>query len=137
MPVVLQSSQYPDVRRAVNPTLDDVAIPDAVIASEVYAGRAARYIERAVVNAAGRTGAEATAVQRATMYKTAALLAEMMPEIKQSKLPDQEAIFDTYSRKERALALNKIVDEEVGLLNSVRATLVRPTFFTLATGTRY
>jgi hypothetical protein len=137
MPLVLATSQYPDVRRAVNPTLDDVAIPDSIIASEVYSGRAARYVEAAVTNAAGRTGAEATAVQRAIMYKTAANIAEMMPEIKQSKLPDQEAIFDTYTRTERARLLNQIVEQEIATLNSARRTLVRPTFFTLATGSRY
>lgn len=134
MPLVLAESQYPDVRRAVNPTLDDVAIPNAVIASEVYSGRAARYVERAVVNALARTGEEAKAIQRAIMYKTAANLAEMMPELKQTKLPDQEAIFDTYTRTERAARLNKLAEEEIVALNSSRKALDLPTLFGLATG---
>lgn len=135
MPLVLSPSLYPDVRRAVNPSLDDVAIPDSVIASEPFSKRAARYVERAVVNAEARVGEEAASVQRAILYKTAANLAEMLPELKQTKLPDQEAIFDTYSRKERAALLNKIVEEEIVALNSSRKALVRPTLFTLATGT--
>lgn len=134
MPLVLNVSQYPDVRRAVNPMLDDAAIPDAVIASEVYSGRAARYIERAVVNAAGRAGDEAAAVQRALMYKTAANIAAFLPEIKQTKLPDQEAIFDTSTRKDRAALLNSIVEEEIAVLNASRPALAFPTLFTLATG---
>lgn len=134
MALVLDTAEYDEVRRAVNPTLDIAALPDALIASDVYSGRAARYVDRMVTNAEARIGEEAVSVQRAVRYKTAAYLAEMLPEVKQSQLPDQEVTFDTFSRKERAAILNRMADEEIVALNATRVEITRPTFFTLAAG---
>lgn len=130
MALSLDSNQYDEVRRAVNPTLDIEALPDSLIASDVYAGRAARYVERMVPGALDAD----PVVQRAIRYKTAAFLAEMLPEVKSSQLPDQEIMFDTYSRDQRAARLHAMATEEIVALNSARAEAVLPTFFTIATG---
>ena len=134
MAVVLEPTRYDDVRRALDPSIPLDGIPDEVIASKVYSGRAERYVDTNVPGAELKTGDELELVQMALVYKTAAFLSEALPTIKQTKLPDQEAIFDTYNRDQRTAKLNRMASEVIGLLNAASRRIEFPTLFTVAQG---
>jgi len=71
---ILTSADYPAVRRLVDTQLSAIDLPDAVISEIVYHDAAEAWIVNRDPDAATRTGAEASAVKRATLYWLASLL---------------------------------------------------------------
>lgn len=136
MALELSALLYEDVRRVLDPTVESEAFSDELIASDFYSGRASRWVVAAIPTAESLTGSAGQAVQRALVYKTAAYLAERLPVVKQTKLPDQEAIFDTYDRGSNARSLHRMADEalaEASATITTKASLI-PSLFTVADG---
>ena len=71
----LTSTEYPSIRAVLDVSLDSTVLPDATIALDVFQGAAEADVERQDPSWASRTGAEATAIQQAAIYYTAARIA--------------------------------------------------------------
>ncbi len=76
---LLSVNDYPDVRRALDATLDERLLPSSVIGSPIYLGEAERKVIARLPGAAALTGAEASTVRVATIFTLAALVAPVVP----------------------------------------------------------
>lgn len=93
MAYLLPVNRYDDIRRAVDPTLEDEAIPDEVISSPVYLGEAERWARGLDVLAATRSGDEQEALYMGIIYYTAALISPMIPQSKQANMAGHAVTF--------------------------------------------
>lgn len=91
MAFLLPAIRYPDIRRILDPTLGDAAIPVELIESDLYLGEAERWVVRVDSLAATRTGEEQKAVFRAIIYYTAALISPGLPQTKQENMAGHSA----------------------------------------------
>lgn len=136
---ILPESRYDDVRAALDPTLDDAALPSEVIGSDVYQGAAERWLLALDPLAATRTGLEKDAVERALVYQIAGLLSPAVPITRQINLAGQSQTFaPSETGPERtARLLGAAFGEVVGYLPSVAdAAIVSPVIFTTVSGQR-
>lgn len=106
MAFVLPRSRYDDIRRAVDPMLDDEAIPDDTIESAVYLGAAERWAKATDVAWASRVADEQESLYLAIIYYTAGLLSPQVPQAKQVNMAGHNATI-TYGEtaKERTARL--------------------------------
>lgn len=81
MPVILTDESYPEVRAALDVTLEADRLPDSVIAMGPYQGDAEREAAAAVPGWASLTGDQAERFRVAVVLKTAARIAPAMPAI--------------------------------------------------------
>lgn len=93
MAYMLPESKFDEVRRAVDPTLDDGAIPDELIASPLYLGRAEKWVRSYDAQAADRTGVQQEDIHLAIILKTASLLSPGIPQTKQTNMAGHSATF--------------------------------------------
>lgn len=91
MAFLLPTNRYPDIRRILDPTLGDAAIPDALIESDLFLGEAERWVVSQDATALTRTGEELKAVLRAIIYYTAALISPGLPQTKQENMAGHSA----------------------------------------------
>lgn len=104
---LLSAADYPDVRRALDATLDARLLPDEVISSPIYLGEAERRVIARLPGAAALTGAEATIARVATIYTLAALVSPVVPLITREQDKDysyQRAEMDWSARATQLLA---------------------------------
>lgn len=122
-----------EVRAALDTTLDSDMLPDATIGMGIYADAAIAWVLTQDASAESRTGDDLKRVQRATVYYCAALLAPSLPQIVDAK--DERLSRRLQERDMAALAgrLHQLANYEIGQVVSKTA---RPTFFTVASGTR-
>ncbi len=134
---LVASGQYPAVRAALDVTLDAEALPDAVIALDLYAGTADRWVLAQDPTAEARTGDALKHVTAAAVLYCASLLAPALPQ-----LTGETHGAHQYSRKAvdaSALAdqlVARAVDELTAVLQPDDVRPVRPTMFALASGRR-
>jgi hypothetical protein len=133
----LASTAYPSIRAALDVSLDSTVLPDATIGLAIFQGAAEADVERQDPQWATRTGADATAIQNAAIYYTAARIAPSIPNI------TGEAIGDSSYRREavdwtaRAAWLRSQGDAALAsILTPTTVPADRPTFFAVAAGCR-
>lgn len=107
---LLTSADYPEIRDAIDVSLDSDSLPDSVIGRSIYVGRAEAYI-------ASRTTDTDDSAKRACIYYTAYLLVklEAIPALKS----EDYGVGGNYSREpfnavRKAAALLEQVEEELG-----------------------
>jgi hypothetical protein len=91
VPYLLPIDRYNDIRYALDPTLGDEAVPDDIIASDLFLGEAERWVLANDPSAGTRTGEELKAVYRAIIYYTAGLLSQGTPQNKQENMAGHSA----------------------------------------------
>jgi hypothetical protein len=128
------TEDYPDVRAAIDISLDTVILPDSVISMAPYAEAAEAELARRVP---GYSEDDAR-IQRAAIYLTAALLCPAVPHLIAERQADgqqyQRQPFDAAARAE---ALRALADAEINeVLGEDDLTAQRPTVFALACGRR-
>lgn len=94
MAFLLPADRYPDIRRVLDPTLGDAALPVELIESDMFLGEAERWVVSQDSSAAGRIGEEQKAVYRAIIYYTAALISPGLPQTKQENMAGHSATLD-------------------------------------------
>lgn len=106
--MILSEQHYPAIRAAIDTTLDDSVLPDAVIASPQYQAKAEREIIARDPMAETRTGDEQHRIILAAIYWTAALLCPAVPDITRQQQADwqyQRSAFDYRARADELLAM--------------------------------
>jgi hypothetical protein len=88
---MLPESSYDQIRMALDPMLDDGAIPDELIASPLYLGRAERWVLTYDAQAASRPDIELQDIHLAIILKTASLLSPFIPQTKQTNMAGHSA----------------------------------------------
>ncbi|MCB9172349.1 MAG: hypothetical protein H6637_05435 [Ardenticatenales bacterium] len=84
---LIDATHYPEIRAALDTTLDATRLPDSVIEQSIYLGAAEAEVLRLDSQAQERVdggGEEALAIQRAVIYLTAARLAPAVPQLVQA-----------------------------------------------------
>lgn len=106
---LLTSADYPEVRSAIDLSLDDQTLPDAVIGLSIYVGKAEAYI-------ASRTSDTGASAKRACIYYAAYLLVklEAIPALRS----EDQGTAGNYSRDpsnwvRKAAALLEQVEDEL------------------------
>lgn len=90
--MILEAGRYDDIRYALDPTIDgEEMLPDVLIASPAYLGEAERWAISLDPLYASRIGAEKDALERAIIYKTAALLSAVVPQARQVNMAGHSA----------------------------------------------
>ena len=139
MAFLLDSSLYDDIRLALDTNLEADAIPDEIIEAVAYLPTAERYVLARDPLAASRTGVEKDARDRAIIYKTAALLSRMIPQIRQTNMAGHTATFvHAETAAERTSRLEAMASEELDtyLLTPVNLAANAPLFVTTVSGRR-
>jgi hypothetical protein len=99
MAAILAATDFPEVRAALDVSLDITNLPDDVIALDIYLGRATEWvISRNAAAAAyvGAVDAASRAIRRACILATAALVAPSLPWLSQETYENQHS----YKRQE-------------------------------------
>ena len=93
MAYLLPAERYSEVRRVLDPTLGEGALPSDIIASDLYQGEAERWVLSIDPMASSRTGAEQDAVHRAIIHMIASLLSPRIPQARQINMAGHTATF--------------------------------------------
>lgn len=125
MAFLLPVDRYNDIRYALDPTLGEEAIDDAIIESEIFLGEAERWVKSVDPTAGTRTGEELQAVFLAIIYRTAGLISPGLPQTKQENMAGHTATMSfAETAAERTARL-------LGRAETVMATLIPVPAFTL------
>ena len=135
---LLTAADYPEVRAAIDVTLDDVTLDDVVIGRSIFATRAEEWV-------ASRTDDTGAHAKRAVIFKLAALVTLSVPSllgiIHQANSQGESKA--TITPAEKAASLMQQAEEELALTSdsgkkdtSADTTAVMPNIFALATGGR-
>jgi hypothetical protein len=126
------------VRAVIDTSLTEDVLPDATISLSAFAGAALSYVEARDPEAQTRTGDEATRLNRAVVYLTAAHLLPSVPQLVSEKLGPVSTTRLATNWQERAADLRLRADEEIqAVLDADARAPSRPTVFTTARGTRW
>jgi hypothetical protein len=93
MAYMLPPERYPDVRRVLDPTLGEDALPSDIISSDIYQGEAERWVVSLDPAALTRTGSEQEAIHRAIIHKIASMLSPRIPQARQINMAGHTATF--------------------------------------------
>lgn len=83
MAQLLPKARYDDIRRAVDPMLDDEAIPDELIESSLNLVRAEAWVRLHVPLAESLTGDDLETLYQAIVLHTASLISPTVPQFRQ------------------------------------------------------
>ncbi len=138
---LLSASNYPDIRAAIDTSLDSTTLPDATIALAVYVGSAELWVKERDPSAESRTGDDLQHAKNAAMYMTAALLVPAVPQLTAERYLDEgyEYTRQKIDWDKLAAELRSRAEAELAAyLDASTDTQVRyrPTMFTLASGRR-
>jgi hypothetical protein len=139
---ILTASDFPEIRATLDVSLDITNLPDAVIALDIYLGRATEWVmsrNPAAETYTGAVDATSRAIRRACVLATAALIAPSLPWLTQETYENQ------IGYKRVAVDLNSLV-ADLWSQASAQMDLSLPTddapvyggkpFFTTAKGRR-
>lgn len=138
MAALLPSDNYPAVRAAIDITLDTAALPDSIIALDIYGGSAVRDVLAIDPTAASRSGDQLLHAQAAAVYFCAARLVGALPVLTQ----ERNFAGDEYRRQAidadaRARDLLSLASAELdSYLEPTPATSDMPTMFAAGCGQR-
>lgn len=137
---LITSDDFPAVRAAINVTLDEVGLPDAVIALPIYLGAADTDVKARDPLWATRTAGDLRHLKNATIYFTAARLVLSLPRINSETFGQRYQFrVDQLSPTEQAASLQAFGDMEIeAVINPGSDELVeKPVMFTLANARRH
>jgi hypothetical protein len=136
---LLPDARFDDIRLALDPMLDDEAIPSTTIASAMYLGRAESWAVSRDPLGSTRTGVEQEAFYQAIIFYTAALLSQVVPQSRQVNLAGHGATF-TFAETagERTTRLAGAADAAIAsyIESSVDVLADAPIFVTTVSGQR-
>lgn len=135
---LLTAADYPEVRAAIDVTLDDTSLDDTTVGRSIFVARAEEWVASRTVD----TGAHA---KRAVIFKLAALLTLSVPSllgiIHQANSQGESKA--TITPAEKAASLMQQAEEELGLTSDAGkrgagsdSTALMPDIFSLAPGGR-
>jgi hypothetical protein len=143
MVAILAVGDFPEIRAALDVSLDITNVPDAVIALDIYLGRATEWVvdhNPAAASYVGAVDAPSRALRRACILATAALIAPSVPWLV------QEAFENQHSYKRQVMDLGMLVadlwsqaNDQINLslpLDEAATTGGGKPFFTTASGRR-
>jgi hypothetical protein len=136
---LLPPDRYDDVRSALDPMLDEEALPTSVIESVVHLGQAEAWAKALDPLWATRTGAELESLLLAITYRTAGIISPYVPHAKQINMAGHTATFNYAETAEQRTArlLTTAFDMLVGYLPELlQVEVVTPFFVTTVSGRR-
>ena len=137
MAELLPAENYAAVRAALDITLDSAALPDAIIALDIYAASAVRDVLAVDPIAADRAGDELLHAQAAAVYFCAARLIGALPQITRDEEPGNTIVRQAYDAAERAAALRGLASAELDAYLATDPTIADvPPMFGVASGRR-
>ena len=135
---LLMSANWPEVRAALDVSLTDRQLPDAVIGYDLYSGRAMRRVLEQVPTAESQTGDALQRCKNAAIFYCAAFLAPAIPNITRKSIGsgDMELAYDIDWEARAANLLAAAAAELAEVLTPSEATPTMPVMFAAASGTR-
>jgi hypothetical protein len=134
---ILASADYQEIREQIDISLDALALPDAVVGRDAYAGAAMREVIARDPLAESRTGADGARVRLAAIYLTAARLCPAVPALQSETHGETTYRRMAFDATKRAEELRSLAESELSaVLEPGDATPYRPTMFGLASGRR-
>ncbi len=138
MPDIITSTEYPQVRAAIDVTLTSTVLPDAVIALDIYEEAAEIFVADLVPGWEALTGDDAIRVKNAVVYTLAALLLPAVPQFVSERSADGQAYarpVPNLTARVAELRARAAVEIEAITVTPV-VTADRPTTFAVAHGYR-
>lgn len=135
---LLTIDAYPAIRAALDASLDATTLPNKVIEEDIYAGAAWDEVLERYPTADSETDADILArLRRAAIYFAAARLAPVVVRITALSTTVQGVSYSrpVFDPAKRAAELRALADNEMDAVLTP-GVLSRPTFFTVASGTR-
>lgn len=135
---ILTSVDYPEIRAAIDVTLDDDDLSDVVIGYGIYVGTAELEVKGRIPDAESKTGDELKHVKAATKLITAALLSPSVPQLVSTKAGDDfQFQYDKRDWVEHAAELRQRAEGHIqAVLTPSGAAPQRPIMFARVSGTR-
>lgn len=135
----LTSSEYPQVRAAIDVELDTNALPDATIGYDIYAGRANAEVKRRLADTAydDLDASDQPIARRAAIFLCASYLAVALPYLESVGLDDLSVRVQAKDWEKLAAELRSQYEEEIGNVEETTpGTPVAPALFARVTGRR-
>jgi hypothetical protein len=133
---LLTSANWPEVRAALDVSLTTRQVPDAVIAYDLYSGRAMRRVIEQVPTAESMTGDSLQRCKNAAIFYTAAYLAPAIPNITRKNIGDVDQSFDIDWEARAATLLAAAAAELAEVLTPSETAPAMPVVFAAASGYR-
>lgn len=136
---ILPRDRYDDIRYALDPGLDEVAVDDDIIASVAYLVAAEQWVLSVDPLAASRIGEEQEYVHQAIIYRTAGLLSYAVPQARQVNMAGHNVTLNyAETPSERSARLFSMADIAIGFVVSTVETIAAftPVFVTTVSGRR-
>lgn len=138
MAYMLPLDRYPDIRLALDPLIEDDALADEIIESDLFLGEAERWALSVDPAAGTRSGEEQKALYRAIIKRTAALISPAMPQARQINMAGHTGTFTFSETPEQRT--KRLFDEsmaEFGYYILISDVTVNPiVFITTVSGRR-
>jgi hypothetical protein len=133
-------ADYEAVRKAIDLTITAAMLPDSTIGLSIYVGEAEAWVASQDPDWATRTGAAASAIRRAAIYRAAGNLVPALPVLTREQMGDASFTYATRDIVATVADLYSKATSEIGLV--IGAVVdpfdldAMPTMFTLAPGYR-
>lgn len=131
MPTILQPSDYPAVRAAIDISLDSTLLPDATISLPIYLDAADLDVKRRDPEWATRTGDALTHLTNAAIYLTAARLVPALPDLTRETFTDHEYVRQARNIEQMVADLEAKAADELEALDPT-TVVEMPTMFVTA-----
>jgi hypothetical protein len=135
----LPRDRYDDIRYALDPGLDEVAIDDTIIGSVAYLVAAEQWVLSVDPLALTRTGSDLENIYQAIIFRTAGLLSPVVPQARQVNLAGHNVTLNyAETAGERTARLLGLADAAISLVVDTTATItaITPVFVTTVSGRR-
>ena len=116
---ILDSTHYPQIRTALDLSLDEMSLPDDVIEQDIYLGRAEMDVTTIYADAETFTGDNLLRIKRAVILFTAAYLAPAVVQIVSSSGHASDSSFSQRPKDMQARAVELRSQAQVELGNVV------------------
>ena len=136
---ILIQTDYPAIRAAIDVSLGESDLTNSIISQTIYKDAAEQDVLDIDASAESRTGENANRVKRAAIYFCAARLCPAVVRITSlsTKVGDMSYSKQTFDPTKRAKELREMAEDELAeVLTPAEETPNRPTFMTVASGTR-
>lgn len=133
---ILTTADYPAIRAALDVDLTESKLPNRTIDLPIYRDAADQDVLAVIADAESQTGENANRVKRAAIFFCAARLAPVVVRLTSLTVQARDLSYSkpVFDPEKRAAELRQLAVEELADISSASPT--RPTFFSVATGTR-
>lgn len=107
MDITYTAEDFSGIRRLADPTMMYEDMPDAVLSQESYIGTAEQWVYTHIPDADTATGGDLTAIKRAVIHKTAAILLETSPVVRMGRMSEQNFQIENGDTLRRIEALHR------------------------------